>query len=149
MFLDQIYLLFLSMFHVRIWGKRLFWKKKFGRDVPHPTPPSTSLIYANINTSFIHIDEGHEMSIVYIMVRFITNLSWYKNYEIREKNYRLHIYLHILKQSCQIQSMCPMFNSPYTSWHDVNWTNRVPGHPVLEMYFHQYSNRIKLFHFIY
>lgn len=57
----------------------------------------------------------------------------------------MHIYLNILNQSCHIQNICPMVISPYT----LNFIGQpVSGNPVMESYFHQNYNRIKLFHFI-
>lgn len=36
----------------------------------------------------------------------------------------MHIYLHILNLSCQIQSICQMFNSSYTFRHEVIQSTR-------------------------
>lgn len=62
-----------------------------------------------MHTSFIHTDVHFVhlqiQVLLFIPYKFTANLPWYKKYLNFKKRMCIHMYLPILKQSCQIQSL--------------------------------------------
>lgn len=77
LFFRSNFTMILSLSHIKISDKRLFWRKPIGEGRGHLS--FHSLFYAYLIYSYTCIGVGHKPLIVYKSMYKVYNLPWYKN----------------------------------------------------------------------